>query len=286
MKPTIIVFNELNQSEIIENDKYLIIISPIPKTNYEFQKLLDQFIDYILEDSFKIENNVISIVDKIKSIYVETKHPFNIYIIYPFINLDVNSIYLVLSDFIRTQFNDSIDNLNLDKSEKSETYLIPYKNYDLINSRFQDSTGYMISLARSDNKKLEHVDKSKHMKLSGFIVKNNQIQPIPVILTCKLDSNGDYKCYSMKILDNLNKSKKFNGKKLEKSNSYQNSYKLDDTEFILYKTPISNTYINYTPIIICVCLFIALVIIIVVIVLIVKSNDSKQSFLDKSNGNK
>lgn len=284
MKPTLIVFNELNHSEIIENDKYLIIISPIPKTNFEFQNLLDKFIDYRLEDSFKIENNVISFVDKIKSIYMETNQSFNIYIIYPFINLDVNSIYLVLSDFIRTKFNDilPIDN----KFENTEIYLVPYKNYDLINSRFQYSTGYMINLARSDNKKLEHVDKSKPMKLSGFIVKNNQIQPIPIILTCKLDLNGDYKCYSMKILDNLNSSKKFNGKKLEKSNSYQNSYKLDEVEFILYKTPISNTQINYTPIIIYICLFIALVIIIVVIVLIVKSNDSKQSFLDKSNGNK
>lgn len=284
MKHIIIIFNELNHSEIIENDKYLIIISPIPRNNFEFQNLLDKFIEYRLEDSFKIENNIISIVDKIKSIYIETKQPLNTYIIYPFINLDINSIYLVLSDFIRTKFNDvlPIDN----KFENIETYLIPYKNYDLINSKFQDSTGYMISLARSDNKNLEHVDKSKPMKLSGFIVKNNQIKPIPIILTCKLDSNGDYKCYSMKILDGLNKSRNSMGKKLEKSNSYQNSYKLNDTEFILYKTPISNTQINYIPIIIYVCIFITLIIIIIVIVLIIKSKDSKQSFLDKSNGNK
>ena len=286
MNQTILVFNEINRSEIIKNEKYLIIISPIPRTNFEFQELLDKFIDYRLENDFKIENDVLSIVDKIKSIYIEKKQPLNIYIIYPFMKLDENSIYLVLSDFLRTQFNDT-DKLNLDnKFKSSETYLIPYKNYDLINSQFQDSTAYMISLARSDNKKLEHVDGSKQMKFSGFIVKNNQIQSAPVILTCKLDSDGNYKSYCMKILDGLNKLRKFNGKELEKTNSYQNSYKLDDTEFILYKTPISNIQNKYIPIIISVCLFIILIIIIVVIVSIKKSKDSKQSFLDKSNGNK
>lgn len=291
MNQTILVFNEINRSEIIKNEKYLIIISPIPRSNFEFQELLDKFIDYRLENDFKIENDVLSIVDKIKSIYIEKKQPLNIYIIYPFMKLDENSIYLVLSDFLRTQFNDTVNDtvnkLNLDnKFKSSETYLIPYKNYDLINSQFQDSTAYMISLARSDNKKLEHVDGSKQMKLSGFIIKNNQIQSTPVILTCKLDSNGNYKCYSMKILDGLNKLRKFNGKELEKTNSYQNSYKLDDVEFILYKTPISNIQNKYIPIIISVCLFIILIIIIVVIVSIKKSKDSKQSFLDKSNGNK
>ena len=285
MNQTILVFNEINRSEIIKNEKYLIIISPIPRSNFEFQELLDKFIDYRLENDFKIENDVLSIVDKIKSIYIEKKQPLNIYIIYPFMKLDENSIYLVLSDFLRTQFNDTVND-TVNKFKSSETYLIPYKNYDLIKSQFQDSTAYLISLARSDNKKLEHVDGSKQMKLSGFIVKNNQIQSTPVILTCKLDSNGNYKCYSMKILDGLNKLRKFNGKKLEKTNSYQNSYKLDDTEFILYKTPISNIQNKYIPIIISVCLFIILIIIIVVIVSIKKSKDSKQSFLDNSNGNK
>ena len=81
MNQTILVFNEINRSEIIKNEKYLIIISPIPRSNFEFQELLDKFIDYRLENDFKIENDVLSIVDKIKSIYIEKKQSLNIYII-------------------------------------------------------------------------------------------------------------------------------------------------------------------------------------------------------------
>lgn len=83
---------------------------------------------------------------------------------------------------------------------------------------------------------------------------------------------------------------------LEKSIEDKNKYKLDDIEFILYITPLSNTSIRRSirsiriPLIICLSILlliiVIIIIIIIVIILIKKSKNKKQSFLYKLNGNK
>ena len=295
----LIVFNEVHEFKIIENKHVKIIISKTNLNIDEFQKIINQISDKQLPNNFQI-NNIYSLIDEIKQL-----NDFeNINVIYSFMKLNRNHIYSIIIDYLRNNYDFSENELIEFKINNSnDEYLIPYKEFDLIGSRDLSITPYSINLARSDCQSKIHVDKNKPMKLSGFIIENFTIQPIPIELTCSINNN-QIKCFHAKILNNSSGSSgssnnymefnsnhtKLPGIILEKSIEDKNKYKLDDIEFILYITPLSNTSIRSIriPLIIClsILLLIIIIIIIIVIILIKKPKDKKQSFLYKLNGNK
>lgn len=289
----LIIFNEVHEFKIIENKHVKIIISKTNLNIDEFQKIINQISDKQLPNNFQI-NNIYSLIDEIKQL-----NDFeNINVIYSFMKLNRNHIYSIIIDYLRNNYNFSENELNEFKINNSnDEYLIPYKEFDLIGSRDLLITPYSINLARSDYQSKIHVDKNKPMKLSGFIIENFTIQPIPIELTCSINNN-QIKCFHAKILNDSSKYVDFNsnhtkvpGIILEKSIEDKNKYKLDGIEFILYITPLSNTSIRSIrsiriPLIICLSVLLLIIIIIIVIILIKKSKDKKQSFLYKLNGNK
>lgn len=289
----LIIFNEVHEFKIIENKHVKIIISKTNLNIDEFQKIINQISDKQLPNNFQI-NNIYSLIDEIKQL-----NDFeNINVIYSFMKLNKNHIYSIIIDYLRNNYNFSENELIEFKINNSnDEYLIPYKEFDLIGSRDLLITPYSINLARSDCQSKIHVDKNKPMKLSGFIIENFTIQPIPIELTCSINNN-QIKCFHAKILNDSSKYVEFNsnhaklpGIILEKSIEDKNKYKLDGIEFILYITPLSNTSIRSIrsiriPLIICLSVLLLIIIIIIVIILIKKSKDKKQSFLYKLNGNK
>lgn len=290
----LIVFNEVHEFKIIENKHVKIIISKTNLNIDEFQKIINQISDKQLPNNFQI-NNIYSLIDEIKQL-----NDFeNINVIYSFMKLNRNHIYSIIIDYLRNNYNFSENELIEFKINNSnDEYLIPYKEFDLIGSRDLSITPYSINLARSDCQSKIHVDKNKPMKLSGFIIENFTIQPIPIELICSINNN-QIKCFHAKILNDSSNYVEFNsnhtklpGIILEKSIEDKNKYKLDDIEFILYITPLSNTSIRSIKIPLIICLSILLliiviiIIIIIVIILIKKSKEKKQSFLYKLNGNK
>lgn len=286
----LIVFNEVHEFKIIENKHVKIIISKTNLNIDEFQKIINQISDKQLPDNFQI-NNIYSLIDEIKQL-----NDFeNINVIYSFMKLNRNHIYSIIIDYLRNNYNFSENELIEFKINNSnDEYLIPYKEFDLIGSRDLLITPYSINLARSDCQSKIHVDKNKPMKLSGFIIENFSIQPIPIELSCSINNN-QIKCFHAKILNDSSNYVDFNsnhrklpGIILEKSIEDKNKYKLDDIEFILYLTPLSNTSIRSIriPLIICLSILLLIIIIIIVVILIKKSKDKKQSFLYKLNGNK
>lgn len=286
----LIVFNEVHEFKIIENKHVKIIISKTNLNINEFQKIINQISDKQLPNNFQI-NNIYSLIDEIKQL-----NDFeNINVIYSFMKLNRNHIYSIIIDYLRNNYNFSENELIEFKINNSnDEYLIPYKEFDLIGSRDLLITPYSINLARSDCQPKIHVDKNKPVKLSGFIIENFTIQPIPIELTCSINNN-QIKCFHAKILNDSSNYVDFNsnhaklpGIILEKSIEDKNKYKLDDIEFILYITPLTNVSIRLIriPLIICLSILLLIIIIIIVIILIKKSKDKKQSFLYKLNGNK